>query len=65
VLYKVPAGLDGKHIYSGGVQVGYYGADDVSNGGKKVMLSWTASVELKPRVAGSEYEFVTAEILFA
>ncbi|KAI9779812.1 MAG: hypothetical protein M1839_007125 [Geoglossum umbratile] len=61
ILYKAPPGPNGKFVYAGGVQMGYYGVDDVTNGGKKAMLSWTG---IKSGKNGSEYAFITAETYF-
>ncbi|KAI9889261.1 MAG: hypothetical protein M1814_005636 [Vezdaea aestivalis] len=62
VLYKASPGPTGKYIYAGGVQAGYYDGDDITNGGKKMMLSWTAPTGGDPSSLASEYMFVTAEI---
>lgn len=64
VLYKAPKGLDGHYIYSGGVHQGYYGADDISNGGPRMLLSWTAPTGLDPSTLKSEYEIFTAEVVW-
>lgn len=61
-LYKAPSGLNGKFIYSGGVHQGYYGSDDITNGGSKMLLSWTAPTGLDPSAFTSEYQIVTAEV---
>lgn len=62
LLYKAPPGLAGHYIYSGGVHQGYYGSDDITNGGSKMLLSWTAPTGLNPAAFTSEYETVTAEV---
>ena len=62
LLYSAPPGLDGKYIYSGGVHQGYYGSDDITNGGSKMLLSWTAPTGLLPSTLTSEYQIITAEV---
>lgn len=65
VLYKAAQGLSGKYIYAGGVHAGYYGSNDITNGGTKMLLSWTAPTGLDPSSFLSEYQIVTAEIDWA
>lgn len=65
VLYKAKAGLSGAFIYSGGVHLRYFGADDITNGGSRMLLSWTAPTGKNPASATSEYQIVTAEVDFA
>lgn len=62
VLYKAKPGLNGKYIYSGGVHLGYFGSNDISNGGSRILLSWTAPTGKEPSTATSEYQIVTAEV---
>ena len=62
VLYKASPGLSRKYIYSGGVHQGYFGADDITNGGSKMLISWTAPTGLDPATEESEYQIVTAEV---
>ena len=64
VLYKAQPGLAGQYIYSGGVQSRYFGADDIYNGGRRMLISWTAPTGLLPSSQTSEYQFVAAEIDF-
>ena len=65
VLYKASPGLSGKYIYSGGVHQGYYGTDDITNGGSKMLLSWTAPTGQDPGSESGEYQIVTAEVEWA
>ncbi|KAL6713663.1 hypothetical protein ACLMJK_009128 [Lecanora helva] len=65
VLYKAAHGLSGKYIYSGGPHLGYYGSNDIINGGSKMLLSWTAPTGLDPSTLTSEYQLNTAEVDFA
>lgn len=62
LLYKATPGLNGKYIYSGGVHKGYYGSDDITNGGSRMLLSWTAPTGLDPSAFTSEYQIMTAEV---
>ena len=62
VLYKTGTGLSGKYTYSGGVHQGYFGVDDIMNGGTKMLLSWTAPTGQNPASEVSEYQIITAEI---
>ena len=62
VLYKAQPGLNGKYVYSGGVHQGYYGTDDITNGGTKMLISWTAPTGQDPASINSEYQLVTAEV---
>ncbi|MCJ1319028.1 hypothetical protein MMC15_004360 [Xylographa vitiligo] len=61
-LYKTGTGLSGAYTYAGGVHQGYFGADDIVNGGSKMLLSWTAPTGLDPASETSEYQIITAEI---
>lgn len=65
VLYKAPQGMSGKYIYSGGPHLGYFGSNDIINGGTKMLLSWTAPTGLDPATLTSEYQIPTAEIDWA
>lgn len=65
ILYKASPGLKGKYIYSGGFHRGYYGTDDISNGGSKMLLSWTAPTGQDPSSVVSEYQLLTAEVEWA
>lgn len=61
-LYDTGTGLSGAYTYAGGVHQGYFGQDDITNGGSKMMLSWTAPTGLDPASEKSEYQIITAEI---
>ena len=65
VLYKASPGITGKYAYAGGVHAGYYGANDITNGGSRMLLSWTAPTGQDPASAISEYQIVTAEVDWA
>ena len=62
VLYKVDGVPNGKYIYAGGVHQGYFDADDVVNGGRKTLLSWTLPTGQDPAGMSSEYSHVTAHV---
>ncbi|KAL9102038.1 MAG: hypothetical protein Q9163_002771 [Psora crenata] len=62
VLYKSAQGLSGKYIYAGAVHEGYYGSNDITNGGSKMLISWTAPTGQDPSSINSEYQIITAEI---
>ena len=62
VLYQAPKSLSGKYIYAGGVHAGYYGSNDITNGGTRMLLSWTAPTGQKPESLLSEYQIMTAVI---
>ncbi|KAG8534367.1 uncharacterized protein KY384_001212 [Bacidia gigantensis] len=64
-LYKAPKSLSGKYVYGGAVHVGYYGSDDITNGGSKMLLSWTAPTGENPAAVKSEYEIIMAEVDWA
>ena len=64
LLFKANPGLSGKYIYSGGAHLGYYGSNDIINGGTKILLSWTSPTGLDPSTLTSEYQIVTAEVDF-
>ncbi|KAL8866591.1 MAG: hypothetical protein Q9174_006212 [Haloplaca sp. 1 TL-2023] len=62
VLYKAQPGLSGAFIYSGGVHLQYFGSDDISNGGSRMLLSWTSPTGQNPGSLNAEYQIVTAEV---
>ena len=61
ILYKTPSSLSGQFVYSGGVHQGYYGTDDITMGGTKMLLSWTAPTGQDPASNLTEYQILTAE----
>ncbi|KAI9819117.1 MAG: hypothetical protein M1827_007273 [Pycnora praestabilis] len=64
-LFKAGPGPTGNFIYAGGVQLGYFDDDDISNGGSKMLLSWTAPTGGDPAAMASEYLFITAIVEWA
>ncbi|KAI9669527.1 MAG: hypothetical protein M1817_004646 [Caeruleum heppii] len=65
VLFRAQSGPTGRYIYAGGVHQGYFGEDDISNGGRRMLLSWTAPTGENPASEASEYAIVTADVEFA
>jgi hypothetical protein len=65
ILYKAQPGPTGRYVYSGGIQQGYYGDSDITNGGKDMLLTWTVPTGANPAALDSEYQFVTAHLKFA
>lgn len=65
VLYEAPPSTSGRYVYAGGVHQGYFGADDITNGGTKMLLSWTAPTGQLPSSSNSEYQILTAEVNWA
>lgn len=49
-------------IYAGGVHAGYFGTDDITNGGTKMLLSWTAHTGQDAASPQSGYAHMTAAI---
>lgn len=62
VLYKAQAGPTGRYIYGGGPQLGYFDEDDVTNGGKKMLLSWSVPTGADPGLPKGEYELYSAVV---
>lgn len=62
VLYKAAPGPSGKFVYAGGVHQGYFGEEDIVNGGTKMLISWTAPTGRDPSEEITEYQLVTAEV---
>lgn len=64
ILFKAPAGPIGQYIYAGGVHQGYFGTEDVTNGGTNMLLSWTVPTGQNSASDASEYKIMTAGISF-
>jgi hypothetical protein len=64
VLYKAATPPFGNYIYAAGVHTGYFGADDVTRGGKKLLLSWTEHTGEDAASPRSGYSHVTASVEF-
>jgi hypothetical protein len=61
-LLKVPEGKSGQYAYAGGVQLGYFGVHDITNGGKKMLLSWSSPTGQGGDTELTQYELPTAQI---
>jgi hypothetical protein len=59
ILYQSPAPPLG-YIYAGAVHAGYFGTDDVTNGGTKMLLSWTQHTGMDAASPQSGYAHMTA-----
>lgn len=62
VLYKATKPAGGEYIYAGSVHARYYGAEDITMGGTKMLLSWTANTGEKAASVDSGYAIITAEV---
>ena len=62
VLYKAEKPAGGIFIYAGSVHAGYYGQEDITLGGTKILLSWTANTGEAASSADSGYALITAEV---
>jgi len=61
VLLKAPApGEDA--IYAGGPLVGYFDDDDLSEGGMKMLITWTAPTGKTPGCPESQYQHESAVV---
>lgn len=54
VLFTVPPPERG-YIYAGGLHAGYFGDDDITNGGMKMLCTWTEHTAIDPNVPQSGY----------
>jgi hypothetical protein len=61
VLYKAPTPAV-SYIYAGAVHAGYFGTDDVTNGGMKMLLSWTQHTGQDAASPQSGYAHMTAAV---
>jgi len=60
-LYKQQKGSNG-YNYAGGVHFGYYDDDDITVGGTKMLLSWTAPSTVDPSTGHGGYDIVHAQV---
>lgn len=63
VLYRVPKPAQ-SYAYAGSVHQGYFSTDDITNGGAKMLLSWTAKTGLNAASPASGYSINTALVVF-
>ena len=62
ILYKAATPPSGNYIYAGGVHAGYFGDDDITKGGKKMLLSWTEHTGEDANSPKSGYAHMTASV---
>ncbi|KIW73239.1 hypothetical protein PV04_01373 [Phialophora macrospora] len=61
VLAKIDAPMEG-YIYAGGMHAGYFGDDDITNGGSKVLITWTEHTGLDAASPESGYAHKSAYV---
>lgn len=61
VLYKAAAPPEA-YIYAGGVHAGYFGNDDITNGGTKMLISWTQHTGQDATSPATGYSHMTVVI---
>jgi hypothetical protein len=61
VLYKA-ASPPKAYIYAGGVHAGYFGGDDITNGGVKMLISWTQHTGQDAASPATGYSYMTAVV---
>ena len=54
ILFTVPTPAR-DYAYAGGTHAGYFGADDITNGGTKLLCTWTERTEVDPEKPDSGY----------
>ena len=64
VLYKAAVPPAGNYIYDGSFHFGYFGEDDLSNGGDKMLLSWSQHTGLDAASHQTGYSHMTVVITF-
>jgi hypothetical protein len=62
ILYKADTPPSGNYIYAGSVHAGYFGDDDITKGGKKMLLSWTEHTGEDANTPKSGYAHMTAGV---
>lgn len=62
VLYKADTPPAGNYIYAGSVHAGYFGNDDITKGGTKMLLSWTEHTGEDAASPKSGYAHMTAGV---
>jgi len=65
VLYKAATPPAGNYIYAGAVHAGYFGDDDITNGGTYLLISWTQHTGLDAATPQSGYSHMTAVVSLA
>jgi hypothetical protein len=62
ILFKAPTPPSGNYVYAGSVHAGYFGDQDITKGGTKMLLSWTEHTGLDANTPESGYSHVTAGV---
>ena len=62
ILYEADSPVAGNFIYVGSVHAGYFGDDDITNGGTKMFLSWTEHTGEDAASPKSGYALMTADV---
>jgi len=60
-LFKSPP-PSRSYNYAGGVHQGYYGDDDITQGGSRMLLTWTHPTGKAAQSATTGYQVISAEI---
>ena len=63
VLYRAPVPKEGEYIYAGAVQQGYFETEDISLGGTKILLTWTAKTGQDAASPESGYAHMSASVV--
>lgn len=63
VLTKIDAPVEG-YIYAGGMHAGYFGEDDITNGGWKMLITWTEHTGKDAATPESGYAHKSAHVQF-
>lgn len=61
LLFKAPAPTS-SYNYAGGVHQGYYGSDDITQGGSRMLFTWTHPTGQNSASATTGYQLISAEI---
>lgn len=61
LLFKAPAPST-SYNYGGGMHQGYFGDDDILNGGNRMLLTWTHPTGKNAMSATTGYQLVSAEV---
>ena len=61
ILAQILAPAQG-YIYAGGMHAGYFGADDITNGGWKILITWTEHTGKDAQSVESGYAHMSASV---
>ena len=62
VLYQAATPSAGGYIYGGSVHAGYFGDDDITKGGTRILLSWTEHTGKDAATPDTGYAHMTAAV---